>query len=201
MASWAGGGTARRLPSPQEMSTAPAMPQGYAFDNPQLLTQQLLWGVIHGVRLLGITCQARGDTSAALAYVDWMERQQARIHAAERDLARHYFGRDTASPEAISAALRLKPALTSPPETLGAACATLPEALQQERYDLEKFYASRRQAIEKGDPDFPGAVWHEPADMAVVTTAPAPSGAAESPVSAPADPPSIDPAPVAKDPE
>jgi len=155
---------ARELP-PQRSVTpvqAATLPTGYVFDNPQLLAQQLLWGIVHGVRLLGITCQARGYSGAAEAYADWMDRQKNRLQAAERDLARHYFGRDTAAPEDISAALLLKPALDISPELLAAACNSLPEALQKERYDLEKFYADRRAAIEHGDPEFPGAVWLEP---------------------------------------
>lgn len=151
-------------PAAPARSESVAQPNGYVFDNPQLLAQQLLWGRVHGVRLLGLACQERGHAAAAEAYVDWMEKQKARIHAAERDLARHYFHKDSASPEAISAALLLKPVLETEAELLAAACDSLPLALQQERYDLEKFYAERRGAIEKGDPDFPGAVWTEPQD-------------------------------------
>jgi len=173
---WATTALARELPprpaAPPRSETV-VQPSGYVFDNPQLLTQQLLWGRMHGVRLLGLACQEQGHAAAAEAYVDWMEKQKARVHAAERDLARHYFHKDSASPEAISAALLLKPALATEPELLAAACDSLPLALQQERYDLEKFYAERRGAIEKGDPDFPGAVWTEPQD-----TPGAPSGEA-----------------------
>ncbi|GAB2179876.1 hypothetical protein DLREEDagrD3_00990 [Denitratisoma sp. agr-D3] len=171
---------ARELPPrPVVRDETSGQPSGYVFANPQLLAQQLVWGIFHGVRLLGLACQERGDTTAAEAYVAWLERQQARIHAAERDLARHYFKRERASAEAISAALLLKPTLDTPPELLAAACASLPRALQQERYDLEKFYAARRAAIEKGDPDFPGAIWVEPAD-AIATPAEAESASTAS---------------------
>lgn len=135
------------------------IPNGYVFSDPRLLTQQLLWGLLHGVRLLGARCQAEGHAAAGEAYVDWLERQREPICAAERDLARHYFQRDTASPEALGAALGLKPGLDVDAATLAAACATLPQALKQDRYDLGKFYADSRAAIEKGDPDFPGAHW------------------------------------------
>lgn len=122
----------------------PAMPSGYEFDNPRLLTQQTLWGVVHGARLLGLACQRRGDTRAALAYVDWLEGQWPRIRAAERDLARHYFKRDQAPMEAIDGALRLKRELDQPAEELAAACATLPEVLAMPRYDLERHYQEHR---------------------------------------------------------
>jgi hypothetical protein len=150
------------------------MPSGYVFENPQLLTQQLLWGVLHGVRLLGITCQVGGYTAAAEAYLDWMDKQGVRVRSAERDLARHYFQQESASPEAISAALLLKSTLDISPEQLAAACDSLPQALKKERYDLEKFYEDRRAAIEKGDPDFPGAVWIEPTDSPSQATMPQP---------------------------
>jgi hypothetical protein len=119
---------------------AQSAPSRYEFDRPQLLAQQLLWGVVHGVRLLGLACHRRGDRAAALAYVDWLDQQWPRIRAAERDLSRHYFDRDQAPMEAIDAALRLKPALDRPDSELGEACATLPEALAAPRYDLERYY-------------------------------------------------------------
>lgn len=119
------------------------VPTGYAFDNPAVLVRQLAWGVAHGVRLLGLACQARGDSKAALAYVDWLDRERLSLRAIERDLARHYFGRDEAPAEAISAALNLKPYLETPAADLAAACATLAEALAAPRYDLERFRAEK----------------------------------------------------------
>jgi hypothetical protein len=115
----------------------------YEFDRPQLLAQQLLWGVVHGVRLLGMACQRRGDQVAALAYVDWLDRQWPRIRAAERDLSRHYFDREQVPMEAIDGALKLKPALERPDAELGPACASLPEALSAPRYDLERYYQEK----------------------------------------------------------
>ncbi|MBI5786606.1 MAG: hypothetical protein HZA64_14220 [Rhodocyclales bacterium] len=122
---------------------AQSAPSRYEFDRPQLLAQQLLWGVVHGVRLLGMACHRRGDQAAALAYVDWLDKQWPRIRAAERDLSRHYYGREQAPMEAIDAALRLKPALERPDSELGEACATLPAALATQRYDLERYYQEK----------------------------------------------------------
>jgi hypothetical protein len=115
----------------------------YEFDRPQILAQQLLWGVVHGVRLLGMACQRRGDRAAALAYVDWLDRQWPRIRAAERDLSRHYFDREQVPMEAIDSAINLKPALDKPDSELGDACATLPTALATPRYDLERYYQEK----------------------------------------------------------
>ncbi|HEX5394039.1 MAG TPA: hypothetical protein VFW68_12190 [Rhodocyclaceae bacterium] len=154
------------IPSGATAQNKPSYPPvEYRFNNPQLLTQQLIWGIFHGVRLLGLTCQARGDRAAALAYADWAERQRPRIQAAERDLARYYYRRDSATPEAISTALGLKPALDVSPELLQAACNTLPEALTKERYDLNKFYVERRAAVQRGDADAPKGIWKEPEEV------------------------------------
>jgi hypothetical protein len=122
-----------------------AVPSAYEFDQPNILAQQLLWGVMHGVRLLGMACQRRGDHVAAQAYVDWLDHQWPRIRAAETDLSRHYFMRDQVPMEAIDAALKLKPALDRPDAELGEACASLPDALAAPRYDLERYYQEKLQ--------------------------------------------------------
>lgn len=150
-----------RAESPSPAAQVSSVPSGYVFDNPRLLTHQLIWGLVHGVRLLALTCRERGRDGATEAYLDWLEQQWPRVREAGVDLARYYFKRDEASTEALDAALNLKPYLDTPPQLIGPACATLSEALKQERYDLEKYYLARRQAIRKGDPDFPGAVWEE----------------------------------------
>jgi hypothetical protein len=122
---------------------AQSAPSRYEFDRPQILAQQLLWGVVHGVRLLGMACQRRGDRAAALAYVDWLDQQWPRIRAAERDLSHHYFDREQVPMEAIDGALKLKPALDQPDAELGDACASLPDALATPRYDLERYYQEK----------------------------------------------------------
>lgn len=136
-------------------------PAGYAFDQPRILTQQIIWGIAHGARLLAEACQRRGDAAAGTAYTAWQETQGMRVAAAARDLARYYFGRDVAGAAELDAALKLSPALKLSDSELGPACETLGEALRKPRYDLEKYYAARREAIRKGDPMFPGAVWDE----------------------------------------
>jgi hypothetical protein len=122
---------------------AQSVPSRYEFDKPQILAQQLLWGVVHGVRLLGMACHRRGDALAAQAYVDWLDKQWLRIRSAERDLSLHYFQREQAPMEAIDQALKLRPALDKPDEDLAEACATLPQALATPRYDLERYYQEK----------------------------------------------------------
>jgi hypothetical protein len=126
-----------------QAAQAQSVPSRYEFDRPQILAQQLLWGVVHGVRLLGMACQRRGDQVAALAYVDWLDKQWPRIRAAERDLSRHYFDREQVPMESIDSALKLKPALDRPDSELGDACATLPTVLATPRYDLERYYQEK----------------------------------------------------------
>lgn len=115
-------------------------PSGYAFDKPRILAEQLVWGRAHGVRLLAHACRERGDDDASAAYLAWLETQSWRIAEAAAALARHYFGRDAAPPDAINAALRLKPRLDVDSAELAEACATLPEALAAPRYDLERYF-------------------------------------------------------------
>ncbi|WIM04611.1 MAG: hypothetical protein OHM77_07810 [Candidatus Nitricoxidivorans perseverans] len=117
--------------------------RGYAFDDPALFARQLAWGVVHGVRLLGRACFERGDAAAAAAYADWLDREMPVIRATERELARRYFDRDTASPDALAAVLNLRPSLETPAAELAAACATLPEALASPRYRLDRFIAEK----------------------------------------------------------
>lgn len=116
------------------------VPSGYAFEKPRVLAQQLVWGRLHGVRLLALACRERGDDKAAGAYLAWLESQASPIAAAGQMLSRHYFGLAQAPMEAIDGALRLKPRLDVAADELATACASLPEALAAPRYDLERYY-------------------------------------------------------------
>ena len=114
-----------------------AAPQGYAFGRPELLVEQMLWGVAHGARLLALACAHAGQGAAAEAWVEWQERERPEILAAGRRLSQHYFGIEDAPPDVLEQALGLQPALALPQERLAPACATLAEALAQPRYDLK----------------------------------------------------------------
>jgi malonyl CoA-acyl carrier protein transacylase len=122
----------------EEPARQPPVVQGYAFDQPGIMAAQLLWGIAHGARLLALACAQAGHGVAAEAWVDWQERESAQIATLRADLSQHYFQTDDAPPDAVTAALGLKPALALPAEALGPACATLAEALAQPRYDLKK---------------------------------------------------------------
>lgn len=125
---------------------APAR-HGYAFDSPRYLTQQLLWGLAHGVRLLANACRESATSAeVATAYVDWLEREKPRIDAAVRDLGRFYFGREEITLDALTGAMGLKPLLELAPERLEAACASFVAAIGGDRYDLDAFYTLRQDA-------------------------------------------------------
>lgn len=122
---------------------APAR-SGYAFDYPRILAQQRLFGIAHGVELLATACRDVPDaaTAAEAAYALWRVRQEPMIATARTDLSRYYFGNDAANPQAVAEKMSLKETLDLEPqaEELKSACLSLPEALQQPRYDLaERF--------------------------------------------------------------
>lgn len=130
------GGALAALVAPT-LAAEETVPQGYAFDRPELLADQMIWGLVHGARLLALDCAQAGHGAAAEAWADWQERERASIRAAGEALGRHYFGRPDVPVEVLSAALGLRPRLDLAPKRLAPACASLPAALAQPRYDLK----------------------------------------------------------------
>jgi hypothetical protein len=116
----------------------PALPQGYAFDQPEVLADQRLWGIAHGVRLLALACVQAGKGSAAEAWVDWQEREAVVLEGIRSRLAMHYFKHTDKPHDAITAALGLAGSLGLTQEMLLPACETLADALGQPRYELLK---------------------------------------------------------------
>lgn len=141
------------LASAATPATAPEAPplvseerQGYAFDFPRVLAEQRLFGIAHGVSLLATACldvPATADASAS-AYTAWYEGQQDIIDAVREELAAFYFGpraNETKWSHLVSALnLRPKLSLAADSPELAAACASLPEALKQPRYDLAALF-------------------------------------------------------------
>jgi hypothetical protein len=116
---------------------------GYAFDYPRVLAQQRLFGIAHGIELLAGACRAELDGEAIeAAYALWRVSQEAAISDATKDLGEYYFGDPAATSQVVTQKLALKDTLDLAPgsDELRAACASLPAALQQQRYDLaERF--------------------------------------------------------------
>src|SRR5690606_26743105 len=119
---------------------------GYAFEFPRVLAEQRLFGIAHGASLLATACLDAPDQAdaAADAYTQWYEQQQVQIEMLQSELAEFYFGprANEASWAQIAATLKLRPAIGLAPdsEQLSAACASLPEALRQPRYDLAALF-------------------------------------------------------------
>lgn len=125
--------------------------QGYAFDRPDILLRQRLIGFAHGLRLLGKIClmEPAYSLAAERAYTQWYQRQGDTIDAMSLDLERWYFGSAIPQPEPQ---LRLREVirligLRSELHELNdvereAACASFPQAIGSERYDLAKLLES-----------------------------------------------------------
>lgn len=130
-----------------EEAAAPPQPPaprsiGYAFDSPDILLRQRIFGLAHGVHLLLSGClDKRYHAEAAQqAYDAWHAAQRDVLVEVRRVLADHHFGAEGVRTQwqDIARVLGLKetiyPALGM--LTLQEACATLPQALSQSRYDF-----------------------------------------------------------------
>jgi hypothetical protein len=131
------------LPVPATASLTPAAHRlGYAFDRPQILLRQRLFGLAHGASLLASACLERADQTAqtaATAYEQWRTGQEATINRLSGDLARWYFGSraSEAGWSDVARAIGLRDQLDPHSETeLADACTSLPAALTNSRYDL-----------------------------------------------------------------
>ncbi len=115
---------------------------GYAFERPDLLLQQRIFGLAHGVHLLLSGCLDKNENAVAAqqAYDAWHAAQREALDAVRITLAAHHYGDQAgrAQWQDIARVIGLKetiyPSLGAIP--LSEACATLPEALSQPRYDF-----------------------------------------------------------------
>ena len=120
--------------------------QGYAFEYPRVLAEQRLFGIAHGISLLAEACAKEPlyAQSTDAAYGQWYEQQQLLVESLKNNLADFYFGPGAgqASWKHIAATLSLRERISPEPgsEQMAAACASLPEALQQSRYDLNSLF-------------------------------------------------------------
>ncbi len=126
-----------------------AMPErlGYAFEQPEMLVRQRLFGLAHGLSLLAASCLDLPEHSEPIqdAYAAWHARQAKTIEALVLDLSRYYFGPRAAEAQwqDLARALNLRdsiqPALGE--TSLQDACASLPEAITRPRYVLDRLLA------------------------------------------------------------
>jgi hypothetical protein len=145
-------GSAHAEDTPQGGDPAAATPvleimpdrSGYAFDNPEILIRQRLFGLAHGLSLLAAACLDLPEYSQPIqdAYAAWHEKQGKTIETIVHDLAIYYFGPRAAEAQwpDLSRAMNLRnsiqPALGE--VTLQAACASLPVAIVRPRYELDR---------------------------------------------------------------
>lgn len=115
---------------------------GYAFDRPAMLLRQRLFGMAHGIMLLVSAClgqQAHADEAQATFDI-WHGAQRDALVTIKTDLAFFYFGARAgeAGWQDVAGAIGLGETLRPPAGgvSLNDACATLPMALRQPRYDL-----------------------------------------------------------------
>lgn len=119
-----------------------AVRYGYAFEQPDMLLRQRLFGLAHGVHLLYSACLDKNLNAAAVsqAYQAWHAAQAPAIESVRAALADHHFGAQAARAgwQDIARALGLKetiyPSLGA--VSLAEACATLPMALSRPAYDF-----------------------------------------------------------------
>jgi hypothetical protein len=115
---------------------------GYAFNKPDILLRQRLFGLAHGVSLLAAGCLDLPDYTVAVqnAYADWHARHAQALDTIVVDLSAHYFGAQAGAaqwPDLVQAlGLKQDIRLALGGFELSVACATLVEAITKPRYDL-----------------------------------------------------------------
>jgi hypothetical protein len=165
-------GSAQADDAPQVATPAEAQPilevpqnrLGYAFEKPEILIRQRLFGLAHGISLLAAACLDLPAHSKPIqdAYAAWHAKQGKAIETIVRDLADYYFGARASEarwPD-VSRALNLgndiQPALND--LTLHAACASLPEAIGRPRYELDRMLTEGLETAVSPAPTFQKAV-------------------------------------------
>lgn len=136
------GGSVSAQDSPSAAESLMPRQRGYAFDRPDLLLRQRIFGLAHGVHLLLSGCLDKAENAEAVqqAYDVWHETQRVALESVRLTLAEHHFGEqgERAHWQDIARVLGLKetiyPSLGTVP--LPEACATLPQVLTQDRYDF-----------------------------------------------------------------
>ena len=136
------GGSAQAQDNPPAPEPLVSLHLGYAFERPDLLLKQRIFGLAHGIHLLLSGCLDKDENAVAAqqAYEAWHAPQRDALEAVRVALAAHHFGERAgqAQWQDIARVLGLKetihPSLGAIP--LQDACATLPEALKQPRYDF-----------------------------------------------------------------
>ncbi len=141
--------TPETVVQPEKQAVLEILPgrQGYAFEQPEILIRQRLFGLAHGVSLLAAACLDLPEHSGPIqdAYASWHTKQAKAIETLVLDLARYYFGSraDKSGWQDLVRALNLKDGIQASlgQISLQDACASLPAAIVRPRYQLDKLLA------------------------------------------------------------
>lgn len=127
--------------APEPLKALPGR-TGYAFDQPEILLRQRLFGLAHGVSLLAAACVNLPEQSVATqaSFIAWHDQQAEAIKQVVHDLAAYYFGPQgvVAQWQDLTRVLKLKDRID---QSLGqfelsVACASLTQVITGSRYDL-----------------------------------------------------------------
>ena len=148
-------------------------PHAYAFDNPELVSTQRVFGTGNATMLLGQACA--GFPEAAASYAEWLQRNQTTLTTMTDALAVHY--RIPVTEDGLQArvakVMQLKTSLDLSSATLDEVCPNLPETLALPNMDLQQRY--RESLVEVRDPNYlnpkrKSATTPQPAPAAAVAT-------------------------------
>ena len=124
----------------------------YAFDNPELVSTQRVFGVGNATTLLGKACADFPEASKSFA--TWLQSNQSTLMAMIDTLAIHYripLGTDRLQAR-VAEAMRLKTSLDLSQATLDEVCPNLPETLALPNMNLQQRY--RESLAEVRDPNY-----------------------------------------------
>ena len=127
-------------------------PHTYAFDQPELVSAQRVFGVGNATTMLSEACHDFPEATAA--YDVWLQKNQSTFQRLAVMLA-DYYRIDPMVPDLrqrVAAAMHLKTALNLSSATLADACPSLPQTLASSHYDLEARYQASRKEVQ--DPNY-----------------------------------------------
>lgn len=124
----------------------------YAFDQPEVLSAQRVFGVGHAVTMLGESCA--DDSAASQSYAQWRENNEGMLQRLTTQLLT-YYKMDPAATDPqrrIAETMHLPTQLNLSGSALTEACASLPQTLALPQMNLAQRY--QQTLLEVRDPDY-----------------------------------------------
>lgn len=127
-------------------------PHAYAFDQPEILATQRVFGIGNAITLLGQTCEA--DPNASASYAQWLINNGATLQRITIRLADYYRlpHQEIDLQQRVAATMHLKSQLNLSDDAKFDACASLPETLALPSMNLSKRYDAV--LLEVKNPDY-----------------------------------------------